>query len=141
MELTPSPLRPTLQWATVADIEALVRLRVALLREVGNLNDDADEAPLVEANRRHLAEGLSSGEFAARVADSGGRVVFQRPPDNGNIGPGGVRDEHVHRPRVEGQGVGDRADAGDRRRRARYGRKAHLGARARGRASSRRIRR
>lgn len=76
--------------ATVDDLEALVQLRLALLREIGNLND-ADTTPLTEATEQYLSQKLSQG-FTTWIADVDGKiiatsdvVIFERPPVEKNL--------------------------------------------------------
>ena len=86
---------PTIRRATLADVEALARLRLALLREMGNVRDESQEAPLLDAMRDYFQRTLSTDEFLAWVAEVDGQVIaisglvfFERPPDAGN--PAGV---------------------------------------------------
>jgi ribosomal protein S18 acetylase RimI-like enzyme len=82
---------PTVRRATLDDVDDLVRLRVALLREMGALVD-ADDAPLAKAIRRYLVADLPLGRFIAWVGTSedgaviacGGLVYLQKPPSPGN---------------------------------------------------------
>jgi GNAT superfamily N-acetyltransferase len=78
--------------ATVADAERLIELRVALLRESGDLAADADPGPLVAALRDYLARALPTGEFLAWVAETDGVIVassglnlFRRIPSPANL--------------------------------------------------------
>jgi GNAT superfamily N-acetyltransferase len=82
----------TVRPATAADIEPLVALRLALLREAGELPPDGDGAVLAAATRAYLARALPAGEFLAWVAEAGGAVVatsglnlFHRAPYPGNL--------------------------------------------------------
>ncbi len=86
---------PTIRGATLVDVEALARLRLALLREMGNIRDESQEAPLLDALRDYLQRKMSTDEFLAWVAEVDGQVVaisglvfFERPPDASN--PDGV---------------------------------------------------
>ena len=79
-------ITPTLRRATLDDLDALVRLRVALMREMGEVAT-ADEASLAEAIRRYLATELPAGRFLAWVGVAGdgaviacGGLVFARKP-------------------------------------------------------------
>ena len=82
---------PVIRRATLADVEALARLRLALLREMGNVRDESQEAPLLDAIRDYLRWKMATDEFLAWVAEADGQVVaisglvfFERPPDAGN---------------------------------------------------------
>ena len=86
---------PVIRRATLADIEALARLRLALLREMGNVRDESQEVPLLDAMRDYFRRAMSTDEFLAWVAEVDGQVVaisglvlFERPPDASN--PAGV---------------------------------------------------
>ncbi|MEH1866080.1 MAG: GNAT family N-acetyltransferase [Nostoc sp.] len=81
-----------LRQANLQDLEALIQLRLELLREVGEIKGDSDTANLAEANRKYLGEKMPLGEFLAWVAEvdsqivaTSGLVFFQRPPYNGNL--------------------------------------------------------
>ncbi len=85
----------TIRRATQADVEALARLRLALLRELGNVRDESEEAPLLDAMRDYFQRTMATDKFLAWVAEVDGQVVaisglvlFERPPDAGN--PAGV---------------------------------------------------
>ncbi len=89
------PTPPTVRRATLDHVEALARLRLALLCEMGNVRDESQEAPLLDAIRDYLQRKMSTDEFLAWVAEVDGQVVaisglvfFERPPDAGN--PTGV---------------------------------------------------
>ena len=88
----PSGEAVALRRATPDDAEALSRLRLDLLREIGNLADDRQAGPLLAAIRGYFAPRLASGEFVAWVVEVEGRLVassalvfFARPPDAGNL--------------------------------------------------------
>jgi GNAT superfamily N-acetyltransferase len=81
-----------LRQAKLQDLEALIQLRLELLREAGDIKGDSDTANLAEATRKYLGEKMPSGEFLAWVAEvdcqivaTSGLVFFQRPPYNGNL--------------------------------------------------------
>ena len=77
--------------ATLDDLDALVRLRVALMCEMGAVAA-ADEGALAEAVRRYLLLELPAGHFLAWVAVDGagaviacgGLVFLQKPPSPQN---------------------------------------------------------
>jgi GNAT superfamily N-acetyltransferase len=78
--------------ANLNDLEVLVELRLALLREAGNLESDTPTAALAEAIRQYLSKNLPTGKFVAWVAQMNGKIVgtsgvvmFERPPVNGNL--------------------------------------------------------
>jgi GNAT superfamily N-acetyltransferase len=99
--------------ATVADSEALVALRLALLRDAGDLRREADAPALADALRRYLAATLPRGEFLAWVAEADGRVVasgglvlFTGPPTAGNpAGRGGYVMNMYTPPAWRGRGI------------------------------------
>ncbi len=81
-----------LRQANLQDLEALIKLRLELLQETGNIKSDSDTANLTEAARKYLGEKMPLGEFLAWVAEedsqivaTSGLVFFQRPPYNGNL--------------------------------------------------------
>jgi len=74
--------------ATLDDAEALVRLRMTFLAEVGNFGEGADAVAVSEAFREYLRRKLPTGEFLAWVAEDAGEIVatsglvfFERPPN------------------------------------------------------------
>ncbi|MEH2139102.1 MAG: GNAT family N-acetyltransferase [Nostoc sp.] len=78
--------------ANLQDLEALIQLRLELLREVSEIKGDSDTANLAEATRKYLGKKMPSGEFLAWVAEvdsqvvaTSGLVFFQRPLYNGNL--------------------------------------------------------
>ena len=85
----------TLRRAELRDLDVLVEMRIALLREVGNLSGDSSQSELrslVEAHRNYFSSNLATGQyfgFAAEVEDrivgTGGLVLLARPPYKGNL--------------------------------------------------------
>ncbi|MCC5660700.1 hypothetical protein LC608_27740 [Nostoc sp. XA010] len=76
-----------LRQPNLQDLEALIQLRLELLREAGDIKGSSDTTNLVEATRKYLGEKMPSGEFLAWVAEvnyqivaTSGLVFFQRPP-------------------------------------------------------------
>ncbi|MEH2433335.1 MAG: hypothetical protein V7K25_03630 [Nostoc sp.] len=81
-----------LRQANLQDLEALIQLRLELLREAGDIKGDSDTTNLAEATRKYLGEKMSAGEFLAWVAEVNNQIVatrnlvfFQRSPYNGNF--------------------------------------------------------
>ena len=81
-----------LRQPNLQDLEALIQLRLELLREAGDIKGDSDTANLAKATRKYLGEKMPLGEFLAWVAEVDSQIVatsglafFQRPPYNGNI--------------------------------------------------------
>ena len=77
--------------ASADDVEELARLRLDLLREVGNLKQEKKSEALAEVTRHFLRETLSDGRFLCWVAEADGQIVgisglmlFETPPDAGN---------------------------------------------------------
>lgn len=73
------------------DISALVRLRIALLKEVGNVRNEAGTKELSRAIRRHFVKELPAGRYVGFIARANGAVVacggltfYARPPYSGN---------------------------------------------------------
>lgn len=76
---------PTIRRADATDLEDVLRLRMDFFREVRP--DVGEIQPVMESNRRYLAEKLPSGEFRVWFAEeqglivgTGGLVFFHRPP-------------------------------------------------------------
>lgn len=85
------PADPVIRRATPRDAEELTRLRLALLREIGDVPDEATKPSLAAAIRRYFDAALERDEFVAWVAEADGRLVassglvfLARPPDAGN---------------------------------------------------------
>jgi GNAT superfamily N-acetyltransferase len=83
---------PTIRQANLDDLKSLVELRLALLREVGNLNESSDLPALTDATHNYFTHKLPTGQFLAWVAEAEGEVVacsgvvmFERPPVDGNL--------------------------------------------------------
>lgn len=85
----------TLRRAELTDMDALVELRIALLREVRNLFPDISRTELtavIEAHRHYFADQLPSGGYIGLVAEvdgkvigTGGLVLLRRPPYKENL--------------------------------------------------------
>jgi GNAT superfamily N-acetyltransferase len=83
---------PNIRRASLGDLDALVHLRLELLREVGNLKT-ADDAPaLAEATRRYLKEKIPQDVFLVWVAEekdkivgTSGLMLFENPPISGDF--------------------------------------------------------
>lgn len=81
-----------LRRANLGDLEALVNLRLDLVREVDDIQNDTDTAAIAEAIRKYLLDKMPQGEFLAWVAEvenqivaTSGLVLFTRPPYYGNF--------------------------------------------------------
>jgi pyroglutamyl-peptidase len=70
-----SPSQVVIRRAAVADIDALVAMRLALQREIGALYADTPAEGAAEANRQYLKWALPAGEFFAWVAEAQGELV------------------------------------------------------------------
>ncbi|TCL49670.1 ribosomal protein S18 acetylase RimI-like enzyme [Thermolongibacillus altinsuensis] len=73
--------------ATIQDIEEIVRLRLELFKELGEVQSVQEEALAITATRKYLEEALSNNEFISFLALSNhhvisisGMVLFKRPP-------------------------------------------------------------
>ena len=83
---------PTIRRATLDDLEPLIRLRVALFRDMGELHDDGKAGQVAAAMRDYLTTDLPSERFIAWLVldDSGepigcgGLVFLQKPPSVDN---------------------------------------------------------
>jgi GNAT superfamily N-acetyltransferase len=81
--------------AAADDIEALVRLRVAMMAETGGHGGGAESpgaAALAEANRTYMREAVPSGDFVAYVAEADGVIIatsgvtlYRTAPNSGNL--------------------------------------------------------
>lgn len=78
--------------ANLDDLETLIQLRLALLREAGNLKSNASTGTLAEAIRQYLTRTLPTSKFLAWVAEADGEIIgtsgvveFERPPVYGNL--------------------------------------------------------
>lgn len=78
--------------ATVTDIEALLILRISLLKEVNELRSDEEERSFRLATKNYLQTALQTNQFASYIATIDDTVVsmsgitfFERPPYIGNF--------------------------------------------------------
>jgi hypothetical protein len=78
--------------ATVQDIEEIIRLRLELFKELGEVQSEQEEALVTTATKKYLEEALSSNEFISFLALSNnnvisvsGMVLFKRPPYLDNL--------------------------------------------------------
>jgi GNAT superfamily N-acetyltransferase len=99
----------TIRRAVEGDIEALVRLRLAMLAE---LNELVDHHAAAEANRRYFYEKLPIGEFIAFLAEAAGQVVatsglvlWERPPTSRSRGLDGYIMNMYTTPQWRGRGI------------------------------------
>jgi GNAT superfamily N-acetyltransferase len=83
---------PTIRRAEPRDTDELVGLRLAFLREWGNVRSDDEVAALAPAIRRFVVETMLTGRLAAWLAEEDGRAVGtawlslrDRPPLVGNL--------------------------------------------------------
>ena len=73
--------------ASIEDIDQIISLRLALLKELGEIKSSQDEALIVTSTRDYLEKALSNNEFISYIAVSNGEfvsisgmVIFKRPP-------------------------------------------------------------
>ncbi|MDF2387989.1 hypothetical protein JMG10_41525 [Nostoc ellipsosporum NOK] len=64
-----------LRRANLADLEALVKLRLELLHEVDDIQNDTDTAAIAQAIRKYLLDKMPQGEFFAWVAEVENQIV------------------------------------------------------------------
>jgi GNAT superfamily N-acetyltransferase len=100
----------TLRRAELTDVQILMDLRIAYLREVEKLDADEIDAALIESTRRYFMRKMPSAEYVAWVAlarpsaslenrgvmrskviGTAGLFVYDRPPNN----PGGGREARL----------------------------------------------
>jgi len=74
------------------DIATLAQMRMALLKEVGNVPSKADAKDLMAAIRRYFHRELRAGRYVGFIATirgqavaSGGLAFYARPPYQGNL--------------------------------------------------------
>jgi len=77
--------------AALEDLDALVHLRLELIREVAS-EGGQPAAQVVEATRAYLEKKIPTGEFVGWVAELNGQIVgtsglvfFERPPHTANL--------------------------------------------------------
>lgn len=83
---------PTIRRATIADQGTLIRLRLALFREMGEVPTEADEHALGAALEHYFATEMPPGRFhgwlalddAGEAVGCGGLVFARKPPSHGN---------------------------------------------------------
>ncbi|MBT2636655.1 GNAT family N-acetyltransferase [Bacillus sp. ISL-39] len=68
-------------------MEKVINLRLALLKELGELNSPREEQLMETSTREYLESALSKNEFISYIAEKGeepvgisGIVIFKRPP-------------------------------------------------------------
>ncbi len=78
--------------ASAEDAEALVEMRVALLRAVGNVTSDLEAKEIADAIRAYIAQEMPAGMYVAFIAEAGqsavgcgGLAFYVRPPYCGNL--------------------------------------------------------
>jgi ribosomal protein S18 acetylase RimI-like enzyme len=78
--------------ATAQDIDEIVRLRLELFKELGEVQSGHEEALVITATRKYLEEALLNNEFISYLALSNhhvvsisGMVLFKRPPYLDNL--------------------------------------------------------
>jgi len=84
---------PTIRRATLDDLPVLIRLRIALFRDMGALHDDEGLEPLTQSLADYFSADLRAERFLAWLSldDSGepigcgGLVFVQKPPGPGNL--------------------------------------------------------
>ncbi|MFX0184575.1 MAG: GNAT family N-acetyltransferase [Candidatus Hodarchaeota archaeon] len=73
--------------ATIKDLKALIKYRIALFQEMGHINDLSTEKSFRKILERYFTEALSKNEFLSWVAEingkiiaSSGLVILKKPP-------------------------------------------------------------
>jgi len=82
---------PTIRRATADDLETVIELRMAFLRE--SKPDVREWEPILQATRQYVSDKLPAGEFLVWFAEEDGQVVgtaglvfFHRPPTSPSSG-------------------------------------------------------
>ncbi len=85
----------TLRRTELRDLDALVEMRMGLLREVGNVSSDISQSELAavtEAHRHYFGDSVATeryvgfvAEIDGRIVGTGGLVLLERPPYKGNL--------------------------------------------------------
>jgi GNAT superfamily N-acetyltransferase len=109
---TPDSGKPwTIRRAVEGDIEALVRLRLAMLAELREL-DDSEMERTAAANRRYFRDKLPNGEFIAfltetksEIVATSGLVLWERPPTGGSSSIDGYIMNMYTVPEWRGRGI------------------------------------
>jgi len=77
--------------ATLNDLDAIIKLRIELLSDLGDVND-GNKSKVWKANQNYFKEKLSNGDFSAWVGEVketiiaiSGMVFFERPPHGENL--------------------------------------------------------
>jgi GNAT superfamily N-acetyltransferase len=78
--------------AALADLDVLVRLRLAMLDEINAQGIPTNVQKLAAANRRYFAQRIPDEQYVGWLAEAGGQVVataglvfFERPPGVQNL--------------------------------------------------------
>lgn len=73
--------------ASVSDIKGIIKLRVALLKEVDEIQTEEEEARIISATKNYLETEISNHNFVSYIAKNDEEVVsvsgvsfFKRPP-------------------------------------------------------------
>jgi len=72
---------------SIENIESVISLRLALLKELGEIKSHEEELIIVNSTREYLEKSLVNNEFISYIAEMNGEVVsigsmvlFRRPP-------------------------------------------------------------
>ncbi len=101
---------------TLADLEAFLPLRMAMLREVGMLPDEPHYSELLLSNRRYFQEKIPCeayllwvAEVESQIVATSGLLLFERPPTGENpTGLDGYVMNMYTLPQWRGQGIATR---------------------------------
>jgi len=73
--------------ASVSDVKGIIKLRVALLKEVDEIQTEEEEAKIISATKNYLETEISNHNFVSYIAKNDEEVVsvsgvsfFRRPP-------------------------------------------------------------
>lgn len=105
----------TIRSATLADLEVLVMFRVAILRELNILKDDAETEFMKPKFRNYIKNKIASKELFCWLAESNGKIVgagkaviYDAPPQSRSCdGKEGYIFGIYTVPEMRGQGLGN----------------------------------
>lgn len=96
--------------ATIQDLEEIVRLRLELFKELGEVRSEQEETLVITATKEYLEEALTNNEFISYLAllndhviSVSGMVLFKRPPYLENLKGLEAHIEYVYHSSISGE--------------------------------------